>query len=520
VGDTLNKLEEKRPEYKRESCWHKLLLDAYRGSGGFQGSTKQPEAGFWGAAAESYTQFSTFVREDKYSAETYLDRYPREDIDKFQRRVQVAHYPNYVKPTTNLKISHIVRKPHKRNNVPDAVAEWIERTGWDKGFRSRALLSAVLGYWPAFVDKPAAGSKDMDPYVVMFMPSQLFQYSIDDRGVPLWVKFGTSYCERKAWDTEEITVKRFTILDRESFYVYEARGDGEPQLNTGKHGMLGVPVVFWRSEASMEDSVKADSINSEIVPEVRRLFNLCSELDENLRSNVFALLLVPGASGDSSDGGGNPKEVGTENGLTVTPDQKNLPQFIAPPASVAETYETRIEKTIIEIYRMARVEYAKAEGTQTSAQSKDANFKQTNLSIVDLATSLAIADRETLILVGRALGVNEEKLQAIECVAHETYDEGELNDEIQQVIDTLTLQIGNTAKGELTKRLVFKQLPGIGAEQRKAIESEIDEAIVEAEQESELLKEAAAEAAANPDQNADPNADPNANQDDQIAAEE
>ena len=199
---------------------------------------------------------------------------------------------------------------------------------------------------------------------------------------------------------------------------------------------------------------------------------------------MFALLVWPRRSQESS------VEVGTDNGISVDPDQKNMPEYLAPPASVAETLEKRIEASIIEIYRMARVEYDRASGTRSSAQSKEQNFEQTNLAIADFAASLAQADRDTLILVGRGLGIGEAELQALECVPHESYDTGALNDEIDAVTATLTQAIGVTAKAELLKRLTMRMLPGLSAETRKRIEGEIDEAAQQAEQEGAAMREA------------------------------
>lgn len=496
-------LDATRAGYDEEGRWMRLLLDGYRGSGGFQGRVKQPAAGFWGSAAEAYSAYSivTLLSAGAGESTTYLDRYPREDVDKFQRRVQVAHYLNYLKPTTNLKISYIVRKPHRRNNVPTELQKWIESSGYDKGLRRRALVAAVCGWFPLCVDMPkkprgavtAAQAGKMDPYTVLRLPLELIAYETDYQGAFVWAKFRTCFKRQPTWDAEPQDVTRYTVWTRNEFIVWEGTGSGEPiEVDRGQHPFGAVPVVSWRTDANVDDPVKADSINAELINEARRLFNLVSELDETLRGNVFPLLLVPSAPGmDEGAGGGNEKQVGTENGLTISPDQKNLPQFIAPPASVCETYETRIEKTIVEIYRMARVEYTKAEGTRTSAQSKEANFNQTNLAIVDFAQSLANADRDTLILVGRGLGISEDKLQAIECVAHDSYSEGELNDEIEQIVQMVTdLPVGNTAKGELTKRLLWRALNGIGAKARAVIESEVDEAVMKAEQEAELTAQA------------------------------
>jgi hypothetical protein len=500
-------LERTRDGYEAEGTWMRFLIDSFHGGGGYQGRVKQPAAGWWGQAAEAYANFSLAqLFKSEVDGDSYLDRHPREDSEKYQRRINVAHYPNYVRPTTSLKISYIVRKPHKRNNVPDAVAQWIERTGYDKEFRKRALRAAVLGWSPVLVDMPAVGSDvrtagqagSVDPYLVPLLPCALLDYALDERGTFLWAKTVSRRVE-KEWNGEAVTISRYTIWSRNSFEVYEVRESGGKKSVVGEpvkgaHKFGAVPLVSWRAEASIEEPVKADSINTDIAVEARRLFNLVSEFDEHMRSQVFALFVWPRR--ETADG---TVELGTDNGLSIDPEQKNVPMYLAPPSSVADTYEKRLAATIVEIYRMARVEYDRASGTNSSAQSKQQNFEQTNLAIVDFAASLAQADRETLILVGRALGVAEEKLQAIECVAHDSYASAELNEEIDSVIQAQTLAIGNMAKSEMLKRLVLRLLPGLGADVRAVVESEIDAAVVQAEQDAAAMRDAEMQATASTD---------------------
>lgn len=510
--DIIAQLEKKRDGFDAEGTWMRFLIDAFHGSGGFQGRVKQPPAGWWGQAAEAYAGFSLIqLFKSEVDGDSYLDRHPREDLEKYQRRVGVAHYPNYVRPTTQLKVSYIVRKPHKRNNVPDALKLWIERTGYDKEFRKRALRAAVLGWWPALVDMPrtdgarnAGQVSNIDPYVVALLPCALLDYALDERGRFVWAKTVSKRVE-KTWNSDPVNVSRYTIWTDTEVSVYEVSESGTTKAVSAEvrspHPFKSVPIVSWRAESSIEEPVKADSINADIATEARRLFNVVSELDEHIRAQVFALLIVPRESNEEKT-----EEGGSENGLTVMPDQRNLPHYIAPPPTVAETLEKRIEASIIEIYRMARVEYDRASGNKTSAQSKEQNFEQTNLAIADFAASLANADRETLILVGRGLGIEESQLQSIECVPHESYASAELNEEIDAVISAVTLAVGNTAKAELIKRLVWRLLPGLGADVRTVIESEIEDAVEQAEQDAEAMREAETAALSDPQNDNTPSA--------------
>jgi hypothetical protein len=215
---------------------------------------------------------------------------------------------------------------------------------------------------------------------------------------------------------------------------------------------------------------------------------------------VFAQMIWPGASPAGNESGTG----GVSTGLVIGAEQKNLPFYLAPPASVAATLEARILATVQEIYRIAGVEYEKASGVQSSAQSKENEFEKTNVSIVSLAQALARADLDTLRLVGRALKCDEEELQAMECVAHESYADAALGDELAQAMDAMTMQIGRQAKIEILQRLIHKLLPGLASDTKKVIDDEIVTAIDQAVKEEEDAKKAALAAANEPD---DPEAD-------------
>jgi hypothetical protein len=489
----MQQLEATRAEYQDEAEWQKFLLDSFMGSGGYQGRIRRPHTGFWGQVVQSYAIHALLQNVSGKDVDTYLDRHDKEDDQKFERRKNVANYSNYVRAITNLKISYIERKPNKRNNLPEELSKWIEETGYDKEQRRRMLVAAVLGWFPMLVDMPsapegaqtAAQTGKLDPYCVLNLPVHLLDYDLDDRGEFLWAKLKTTFIEKNTWDAESVEVERYTIWTRKDFTVWERRGGaGEAAIvkPTTPHKFGQVPIIAWRADISVVDDIKADSPNADLVEKVRRLFNLESELDEHIRSQVFALLIWPGSAPAGNEGA----TAGTQNGLLIGAEQKNLPMYLAPPASVAATLETRVEKQIVEIYRIGGVEYERASGVKSSAQSKENEFSKTNAQIASIAKAMADADRRTLILVGRAKGLPDDKLKLIEVVPHESYADEALGDELEQAIQALTITLlGKLAKIELLKRLAQKLLPGMSAETWKTIQSEIEEAVEQAATDAE-----------------------------------
>lgn len=509
ADDLQNFVTRTRPGFTEEGIWMRFLVDAYTGGGGFQGRLREAPSGFWGAVSSAYDGFNpmTMLRSvgtdgSKFSdavLDTYLDRHHREENDKFKRRIAVGHYLNYIKPTTNLKISYLARKPHRRRNVPAKLQDWIDRTNYDQGFRQRVLVAAVLGWFPMRVDLPRRRasseaqaqqeSGERDPYAALTLPVQLIDYELDELGAFVWAKTALTFTRRPTWDVEPLGVTRTTVWTKSEFVVYESvQGMAPVEIDSGTHPFAAVPIVSWRSDMSVEDPVKADSINRDIAGECRRLFNLLSELDEHLRGQVFALLVYPASSPTPTDS----VVIGNENGLQISSEQKNVPFYLAPPSSIAETYEARIEASIVEIYRMARVEYDRASGTESSAQSRQQNFEQTNLAIVDLAQSIARADRDTLILVGRGLGIAEAELEQIECIAYESYASEDLSLELEQAMAALTIkELGPQARIEILSRLAQQLLPQLGSDTKGVIESEIAEAVAQGVRDQESAAAAA-----------------------------
>lgn len=499
---SIQKLEATRGGYEDESVWQKFLLDSYVGSGGYLGRIPRPLTGFWGQVAQSYSVFTMLQQGvSGKDVDTYLDRHDKEDDQKFNRRKNVANYSNYVRAITNLKISYIERKPNKRNGLPDELSKWIEETGYDKEMRRRMLVAAVLGWFPMLVDMPtkplnamtAAQAGKLEPYCVLNLPVHLLDYELDDNAEFVWAKVKSSFVEKTTWDAAAVEVERYTIWTRTDFTVWERRGgSGEASVvkETTPHKFGQVPIVPWRADISVVDDVKADSVNADLVEKVRRLFNLESELDEHIRSQVFALLIWPGSAPAGNEGATG----GTQNGLLIGADQKNLPMYLAPPPSVSATLEARVEKTIMEIYRIGGVEYERASGVKSSAQSKENEFSKTNAQIASIAKAMADADRRTLILVGRAKGISDDKLKQIEVVPHESYADESLGDELEQAIQALTISLlGKLAKVEILKRLAQKLLPGMSADTWKTIQAEIEEAVEQEATDAELLKEQMAE---------------------------
>lgn len=490
MTDLLDKLRHTRAGYAEECTWIRFLMDAYAGTGGFQGQVRQPAVGYWGAAAELYAPAGSLGRDEHpRPSSSYLDRFGREDDDKYRARCDVAHYPNYVGPLTDLKISYLLRKSFSREDVPEVVENWhgdVDGLGGtlDEVRPEIITRAAIAGWAPVLIDmRPtpegwtvaqaeAAGTGK--PRMIPLWPANLLDWSHDGQRFA-WVKIRTDHVEQATWDAPARTVRRYAIWTAAVATIYEVvEIDGkDPEVRppvTYPHSFGRVPLAICRHQPG-GDGVTGLPMHGQVSTEARRLFNLISEIDEHVRQQVFAILVLS----QRGQNNGGEIQLGTSNGLTIDTDAKNVHYFLAPPASVAATLEKRIEQTIREIYRMARVEFTRPQVAAASGVSRAYEFAQTNRALSDFARHVAAWEEDVDDLVGAALGIATDARAKERVIPPDSFDIEDLSSEIAVTIDAVTrLRIGPTAAKLARLRFIQRMLPRLAPAELEKIEEELE----------------------------------------------
>jgi hypothetical protein len=257
------------------------------------------------------------------------------------------------------------------------------------------------------------------------------------------------------------------------------------QLGELPHSFGRVPLVIFRHAKAPADPIRGLPMHGSVAKASKRLFNLLSELDEHMRGQVFAILVRV------VEGEGGNVVLGTDNGLTLAPDAKNAHYFLSPDPGIAETYEKRIEATIRELYRMARVEFARATSTASvSGVARAYEFAQTNRAISDFANELARAEREMDELVWVALGNSVDALAKYTIHTPESFDIEDLQAEMKVAADAITMNLGATMTKRIKMRVAERLEPNMSADLRATVESELDD--VQAQQDADAAMARAA----------------------------
>ncbi len=503
-----------RADYMEERTWHRFLLDAYGGTGGFQGKVSQPLASFWGWAADVYRPDLLFADGSTYPMEygclTYLDRFDREDEMKFKRRREAVHYPNYVSNFIDVPLSFMFRKPFQQQPEEQhsgSLGKWEEdadgagNSFWNIIRDTIAPRAAVLGYCPVLFDMPNSATRmptALDderekkmPYVVPLFPSNVLDWNHDDQGTLRWAKIRNDYVLRDNPLELGREVTRITIwfADRWEWYELARDATGRTEIvgrDEGTHPFKRVPLLFLRRKPVPDDHVRGIPLAGSSSEEARRLFNYLSELDEHLKSCAFAFLQFvtdqPDKVGQILAGSGN--------ALPIKPDWKNTHAWVMPDTKVAAMYEKRIEVTIEEMYRAAKLEFTRGTrgGNARSGVSQSFEFESANRSIADFARMVARFDQEARRLVASVIPGAPSK-DKITTTAPVRFDVEEMAKELDEALSAITLRLGPTATAEIRKKVVRGVLPMLDTMKWGQIESEIDE-------QAELERKGAAQLAA------------------------
>ncbi len=494
--ELLKGLLKKRDGYEADLIWEKFLLDAYAGTGGFQGKVRLPLAGFWGAGAGIYNRGWLDNAADESEIDTYLDRFPREDIAKFERRAAMAHYTNPVEPIVDIRLSYLHRRAptYVKAERVDAFRANADGQGrsWDALLHDTIHVRAeVLGWCPVLFDMPSAGpvasraealERGIAPYAVPLFPGQVYDWAFE-RGTLKWAKIGTWFEERADALGPVTKVHEVAIWYRDRVETYEiVKGENardEVRASAVRpHPWGEVPLRSCVHKPSQLPLRGLSQIGS-VAKLAKRQFNYLSELDEHLRSSTFALLQVP-----TND----PDKIGTVlggagNALPIRHDSSVEYKFLNPDTSIPAVYEARIAATDKAIERNAKTGYSANESKQVqSGISKAFSFENMNRSLADTAKHQAAFDQSCLRLVARMDGASDDEVGAIIVSPQTRFDVEELAAELENALAARSLPIGPTAVAEMTKRLVRQLLPNLDPDKLAKIDAEVDQLALEAEQ--------------------------------------
>jgi len=370
---------------------------------------------------------------------SYLIRYPRETDEKYNRRKQLAVYPNFVKKIVDTFVSFLFKNPPVRDTSKNPeYAEFIEDvdlkgTYIDDFMRHIARLSLIFGTVFVVIDTPKEGGK---PYATVRLPSQLAKVELDEYGRIVKVVFAEGTEQFRAFEPNRWIVSK----DPGQKIVLEA----------GEHNLGIVPVVpvSW-SEPLLPNEVLTVPFIWDIARLNFDLYNAISELREILRNVTFPVLTLPVKDEAMLQKLKN-ITIGTENFVPYTPEGGGKPDYIAPPEGPAKTLLEYINFLISQIYKAVNLEFALGSHSQKSGVALEFEFQQLNTLLTGLALQMEKAEYAIADLVAKWNG--KERFEGT-ISYRKDFSFRDLERELKVAIDAIALNISETFNAELKKKL-------------------------------------------------------------------
>jgi len=503
-----------RGGYEEERILHNFLLDAYVGGGGFQnGLIPAPDAPFWGRRAYERGRSAWINSRDRYmqpqetvakratqNPASYLVAFSGEDQDAYRDRIMCASYHNPVEKIVRVTNSLLFQQEPQRNNIPPALAKWIDKAdsrqrSMSHCMRNTGLRTQIFGWTGVLVDSPADVAPDQMtasamaermPYVVPLCPQEILDIDIEPSGEVTGLKISTMHeHKRTSMMDEKLYEEHITYLypDRWERYVIlmpppkHAKGNGYFEPDTGRiisetkgvnyHGRIPVEFCSWDEGFGVVASSGLPQIYN-IAKVAWDLFQQNSELRNIMRGQTFSQLIMP-RKAQTVQG---QQSVGIGNALVEDHDTKGIHRFITPDPAAAEVYEKRMEGTTEMLHTISGLDLNSRRYTET-AEAMRIRFQQTSSMLRNAAKNLESCERNLIVIAGRAMSFREEVLSDIEVIRPTVFDVDRYSTQIDEALKLMTLPWGKEALKDIMSKTIRSAIPSATEARLNVLDQEI-----------------------------------------------
>lgn len=519
----LQALRATRAGYQSEGLLHNFLIDSYTGGGGFQnGLIPSPDVPLWGRRAyerqrDNWLEARSFLSSTPLQGEgaergeakrasqsqwSYLVAFHGEDQDSYNDRLKNSAYHNPIEKIVRVTNGFLFQTPPVRDNLPELLARWVpqvdlKRRHMDSHLRTVGLRMQILGWSGTLVDLPKMQADNMLdsfrrgllPYCMPLYPQEILDMDVSSGGELKSIKIQTmhehersSMLVEKQWE-EHITIyypdrwERWRLLlappsSRDSGY-HDAEfitPPGSPEYGPNPFGV--VPATF----ASWDDGL--GGLTSWGMPQIFnlakiawQLYNQGSELENILRNQTFATLVIPKPEGNSVKGN---ITIGVGNAIKEPEKAKGLTRYISPSASSATVYETRLNSGGERIHAIAGIDSGNGKYSET-AEAMRIRFQQTEMMLINASNELQRHEQEILKLAGRGgFHVSEPELDRIQVFRSKEFDVDRYASQLTEATKAMKLPWPEQVMTGILKRTVRSVLPNASQKELAGYDAEIE----------------------------------------------
>jgi len=354
----------------------------------------------WEFANESYEGSGGFLTGE------YIDKYPRENDEKYKERQKIAYYTNIFSSKINRYTGYLFKQTPTRNSANNLIRMIFDDVN-NKGDSIDVFMSnfakhaKVRGVNLLLVDMPknipATLAEQIQtrslPYFTEIAPERLVAFKLDNTGKFEYVAF-SDVIDNSTMQKQDIK-EVIRYYDKQSWKILDAE-DTDKVIESGDHNLGVCPVLIF----SETGEFPATGEFTQIAALAKRHYNLQSELDEILRGQTFSILTLNADTASDVE-----VKLSTDNAI-IYGKEFNKPEYIAPPAAPAEIYQQKIKDIETQIDKIA-FDISTNE-KQESGIALDIKFQGLNASLSNFSLRLEDLELRAFEVVCRYLNIKND----------------------------------------------------------------------------------------------------------------
>jgi len=433
--------------------------------------------------------------------ESNLKSHRLEDSEDYSERKDRLYYLNFCDTIPKIYNSYIFR--HKVERAPDSALAMFrdnvdgKHTDIGSFVKRCGYLASIYGVIHVLVDitessketptKADVKLEGIQPFCKIILPTQLKDWSVDDKGNFNWVLIEFTYYDDTDPAQERTEHIYYKVITRTEWWIEDEDGkkvssfpDGTPA--SGKNS-LGIVPIATMYHSDIDDDKVGESILKDIVYINITIMNWCSCIDEMIERQTFSQLVMPdnGDLAELDEEGQEPLHtISTSTIMTFPYDSTHPPSFISPTVNNINTIWKLVLDHIKEIYRLSGLQGGTSDlYTSRSGRQSQMSFLGVNSSLKEKASSYEKFENDISRLA--YIQLNEDLNNFVKVVYPSSFDIVALEEELDSIIKIMEKNFSETLNKVLQKNIARKAitLPNNIMEQ---IENEIDsgDGVVEA----------------------------------------
>jgi hypothetical protein len=461
------------PNYNANVEHYQFLRDSFEGSGGYEAFRGR----YWSHTGTTVAQLPDY---------TYLQRFsPRESAARWERRVEGAYYPNFIKWLVAIMKGLITRETPKRQEYPNEILDWIGSAEFNTKYSQMLAWALVYGRLYAIVMKErgvrgisAANTQSGETYVDLIHPDRVYDYAYGNDGELRYFKYGHSIdLTEDPLAAEHITGERIWVFTRDGWFYFDVlEKNTSSEIAVQDSGMWDasirgtVPIAAYDITGDLDRYGRPRSIIEHPAQVMRRLYNVLSQKSSIEDGSCFPVLIWPARSPEDL----KKLQWDSSTAIPYPMESSHTPAFIGYDVKPIEHMTNEAARLILKLKQIVSLAFDEDAGATGIAKAYA--FLQTNVTLASIVDSIERFELDILELVCMWENISDGMPDNATPGYTRRFELTDAQAEIEMAGALLEMEYGPIARREIKRHaLMAKYLQDLPSEVVQEIERELEE---------------------------------------------